>query len=198
MLDWIKNINKEYPDFWKSYLAKFDGKSNRYVVLSTETTGLNPKKDVILSFGALAVVNDIIRIGDNFEVVILQYKYLHDNGLSNEFLIESKLSKLAEPQAMQALVEYIGNAVLVGHRIHFDIEMINDVLEKMECGKLKNEALDIEIMHQKLMDITNKSFSLEDLIKQYKLPLNEKNSASDDAYSIALLFLKLKSRLGFK
>ena len=198
MIDWIKNINKEYPVFWKSYLAKFESKSNRYVVLSSETTGLNPKKDVILSFGAVAVVNDIIRIGDNFEVVILQYKYLHENGLSNEFLIESKLSKLAEPQAMQALVEYIGNAVLVGHRIHFDIEMINDVLEKMECGKLKNEALDIEIMHQKLMDITNKSFSLEDLIKHYKLPLNEKNSASDDAYSIALLFLKLKSRLGFK
>ena len=198
MIDWIKNINKEYPDFWKSYLAKFEVKSNRYVVLSTETTGLNPKKDVILSFGSVAVVNDIIRIGDNFEVVILQYKYLHDNGLTNEFLIESKLSKLAEPQAMQAFVEYIGNAVLVGHRIHFDIEMINDVLEKMECGKLKNEALDIEIMHQKLMDITNKSFSLEDLIKHYKLPLNEKNSASDDAYSIALLFLKLKSRLGFK
>jgi DNA polymerase-3 subunit epsilon len=198
MIDWIKNISKEYPDFWKSYLAKFESKSNRYVVLSSETTGLNPKKDVILSFGAVAVVNDIIRIGDNFEVVILQYKYLHDNGLSNEFLIESKLSKLAEPQAMQAFVEYIGNAVLVGHRIYFDVEMINNVLEKMECGKLKNEALDIEIMHQKLMDITNKSFSLEDLIKHYKLPLNEKNSASDDAYSIALLFLKLKSRLGFK
>ena len=198
MLDWIKNINKEYPEFWKLYLAKFETKSDRYVILSTETTGLNPKKDVILSFGALAVVNDIIRIGDNFEVVILQYKYLHDNGLSNEFLIESKLQKLAEPQAIQSLVDYIGNAVLVGHRIHFDIEMINDVLEKMECGKLKNEALDVEIMHQRFIDITNKSFSLDDLVKHYKLPQSERNSTSDDAYSIALLFLKLKTRLGFK
>lgn len=198
MLDWIKNISKDHPEFWKLYLAKFENKSNRFVILSTETTGLNPKKDVILSFGAIGVVEDIIRIGDNFEVAILQYKYLHDNGLSNEFLIESKLSKLAEPQAIQALVEYIGNSVLVGHRIHFDIEMINDVLEKMECGKLRNEALDVEIMHQKLMDITNKSFSLEDLVKQYKIPLNERNSAADDAYSIALLFVKLKARLGFK
>jgi DNA polymerase-3 subunit epsilon len=197
MLDWIKNINKEYPEFWKLYLAKFETKSNRYVVLNTETTGLNPKKDVILSFGALAVVNDVIRIGDNFEVVILQYKYLHDNGLSNEFLIESKSTKLAEYQAIEALVDYIGNSVLVGHRIHFDIEMINDVLEKMECGKLKNEALDVEIMHQKLLDIT-KSFSMDDLIKHYKIPQSERNSASDDAYSIALLFLKLKTRLGFK
>ena len=196
MLDWIKNINKEYPEFWKLYLTKFETKSNRYVVLNTETTGLNPKKDVILSFGALGVISDIIRIGDNFEVVILQYKYLHDNGLPNEFLIESKLTKLAEYQAIQSLVEYIGNAVLVGHRIHFDIEMINDVLEKMHCGKLKNEALDIEIMHQKLLD-NIKSFPLDDLIKHYKIPENERNSASDDAYSIALLFLKLKSRLGF-
>lgn len=198
MLDWIKNINREYPEFWKLYLAKFETKSNRYVVLNTETTGLNPKKDVILSFGAIGIVNDIIKIGDAFEVVILQYKYLHDNGLSNEFLIESNLPKLAEPQAIQALVEFIGNSVLIGHRIHFDIEMINDVLEKMECGKLKNEALDIEIMHQKLLDVTNKSFSLEDIINYYKIPLSEKNSVSEDAYSIALLFLKLKSRLGFK
>lgn len=198
MLEWIKNINKEYPEFWKLYLAKFEAKSNRYVILSTETTGLNPKKDVILSFGAIAVVNDVIRIGDNFEVVILQYKYLHDNGLSNEFLIESKMSKLAEPQAIQSLVDYIGNGVLVGHRIHFDIEIINDVLEKMDCGRLKNEALDVEIMHQKLLDITNKSFSLDDLVKHYKLPVSERNSTSDDAYSIALLFLKLKIRLGFK
>ena len=184
MLDWIKNINKEYPDFWKLYLAKFETKSNRYVVLSTETTGLNPKKDVILSFGAIGVIEDTIRIGDNFEVVILQYKYLHDNGLSNEFLIESKLTKLAEPIAIKSLVDYIGNAVLVGHRIHFDIEIINDVLEKMECGKLKNEALDLEIMHRKLNDITNKSFSLDDLIKHYKLPQTEKNSASDDPFFI--------------
>ena len=198
MLDWIKNINKEHPEFWKTYLSKFESKSNRYVILSTETTGLNPKKDVILSFGAIAVVNDMVIIGDNFEMVILQYKYLHDNGLSNEFLIESKLPKQAEYNAIQALVEYIGNAVLVGHRIHFDIELINEALEKMDCGKLKNEALDIEIMHQKLMDITNKSFSIDDLVKQYKLPLSEKNSASDDAYAIALLFLKLKKRLGFK
>ena len=52
MLDWIKNINKEYPEFWKTYLSKFEKKSNRFVVLSTETTGLSLEKDVILSFGS--------------------------------------------------------------------------------------------------------------------------------------------------
>ena len=77
-------------------------------------------------------------------------------------------------------------------------KIINEVLEKMDCGRLKNEALDIEIMHQKLMDINNKVFSLDELGKIYKVPQNERVTASDDCYTIALLFLKLKSRLGFK
>ena len=49
MLDWLININKDFPEFWKTYLSKFEKKSKRFVVLSTETTGLNPEKDVILS-----------------------------------------------------------------------------------------------------------------------------------------------------
>jgi DNA polymerase-3 subunit epsilon len=24
MLDWLKNINKEHPEFWKNYVSKFD------------------------------------------------------------------------------------------------------------------------------------------------------------------------------
>jgi DNA polymerase-3 subunit epsilon len=198
MLEWIKNINKELPEFWKTYLSKFDKKSNRYVVISTETTGLNPHKDVILSIGAFAVVDDSIFIGDSFETILLQYKYLHDNKLSNEFIIESKMNKLGETDAIKSLIEFIGNSVLVGHHVDFDVEMINVALEKLECGRLKNEALDIDMMHLKLNDITDKQFSLNQLSEIYKIPHSERNSSTEDAYKTALLFLKLKSRLGIK
>jgi len=197
MFDWIKNINKEYPEIWKNYISKFEKRSNRFVVLSTETTGLNPNKDVILSFGAIAVQNNSILIGDSFEVMLLQYVYLHDNGLSNEFIIESKQPKLGEREAIQAFLEYIGNAILVGHRIHFDVDLINVALEKLDCGKLKNEASDIEIMHKKLKDISSeKPISIDELCEIYKVSKSERLSSSEDAYTIALLFLKLKSKLG--
>ena len=196
MLDWIKNINKEYPEFWKTYLSKFEKKSNRFVVLSTETTGLSLEKDVILSFGSFSIINNSIIIGDSFETVIAQYKFFHDNGISNEFTIETKMKKMGEAEAIQALVEFIGNSVLVGHHIDFDVEMINVALERMDCGRLKNEALDIDVMHRKLLDINNKQFSLEELCSIYKIPVSDRNSSSEDAYKIALLFLKLKSRLG--
>lgn len=198
MLDWLKNITKEHPEFWKDYLSKFDQKSNRYVILSTEKTGLNPDKDVILSFGCFGVVNDSLLIGDNFEVVLLQYKFLHDNELSNEFIVESKLQKLGEPEAIQSLLQYIGNATLVGYRIDTDVEIINTALEKMDCGRLKNEPLDLEIMHCRLNDINNKQFTLDELCTLYKVPISDRNSASEEAYIMGLLFLKLKSRLGLK
>lgn len=198
MLDWLKNINKEYPEFWKDYLSKFDKKSNRYVAFSLETTGLNPRKDVILSIGAIAIINEQVIVGDMFEIAIPQYKYLHDNGIQHEFGLESKQPKLAEPAAIENFVKFIDNAVLVGHRTYFDVEMINEILEKLGCGRLKNEALDIEIMYKKLHDISDKNFALDELANQYKLPVTEHVSSSDDAYNIALMFLKLKSKLGLK
>ena len=198
MIDWLKNINKEHPEFWKEYLSKFDKKSKRFVILSTETSGLNPVKDVILSIGSFAVIDNSIIIGDSFEAVLLQYKFLHDNGLSNEFIVESKMKKLGELEAIKSLIEFLGNAVLVGHHVDFDVEMINAALERLDCGRLKNEALDIDVMYRKLQDINNRQFSLDELSTIYNLPKSDRNSSSEDAYRIALLFLKLKSRLGIK
>ncbi|KUJ63017.1 DNA polymerase III subunit epsilon [Flavobacteriaceae bacterium CRH] len=198
MLDWIKNINKEHPDFWKNYVTKFETKPNRFVVLSTETSGLNPDKDVILSLGAFSIVDDSVVIKDSFESVLLQTKFLQDNNISNEFIIESKMIKMEEPEAIEKFIDFLGNAILVGHHINFDIEMLNSALERLDCGRLKNEALDVDMMYRKLLDINDKQFSLDDLSEIFKIPKSDRNSSSEDAYKISLLFLKLKSRLGIK
>jgi DNA polymerase-3 subunit epsilon len=133
MLDWLKHINKEYPDFWKEYLSKFAKKSNRYVVLSTESTGDSLEKDVITYISAFAVVNDTILIKDSFETILLQYRFLHDNHLSNEYIIESRLLKLSEPEAIKTFIEYLGNGIIVGHQIESSVAMLNATLERLEC-----------------------------------------------------------------
>lgn len=197
MLDWLKNINKDHPEFWKEYLSKFEKKSNRFVVLSTETTGLDADQDVILSIGAIAIENNMIVVDDVFEVVLLQYVYNHDHGISNEFIVESKQPKSLEPQAIQGFIEYLGNAVIIGHRVDFDVEIINNALHKLKCGRIRNEALDIEIMYRKWKELgEDKGFSLDELSDTFKVEKSDRVSASEDAYTIALLFLKLKSRLG--
>ena len=194
MLDWIKN--KKHPEFWKTYLQKQDDKSSRYVTLSVKTTGVNPQKDVILTIGCVGILNNEIIIKDSFEVILLQYIYNHDNGFSNEFIIESKMPKSTEAQGIQKLVAYLENAVIIGHRVDFDIEMINKALEKLDCGKLKNEALDLEIMYKKWKESSeDKKFSIEEIAKALKLPEIPYEASIEEAFTMALCFLKLKKYL---
>jgi DNA polymerase III subunit epsilon len=189
--------SKKYPEFWNNYLDKFDKKTKRFVAINVETSGLDPNEDVILSIGTIGIENDAIIIQDCYEVAILQYIYNQTHNRSNTNFIESKQPKSSEPLAIEAFINYLGNAILIGHRIDFDVEMINRALEKLECGKLKNEALDIEVMFKKWKEFTDeKTFTIEEMNNELKI--NNKNEivqSTDNAFSIALLFLKLKSRL---
>ncbi len=196
MLDWIKIANKNYPDFWKVYLSRIEQKPERTVALRLQTTGTDPHKDVILAISAVGMQQNHINAGDVFEVVLLQYVFNHDNGLSNEFIIESKVEKMLEPQAIEQFINYLGNAVIVGHQVNFDIEIINTVLEKLNCGRLRNEALDVDIMYKKFKDISSdKTFAIEEIEKQLKLPESDKESTTDKAFALALIFQKLKHKL---
>lgn len=194
MLDWLKN--KKYPEFWKSYLQKQEEDSNRYVTLSLKTTGLNTQKDIILTIGCVAIHNNEIVIKDSFEVILLQYIYNHDHGFSNDFIIESKMAKVTEAEGMERLVNYLQNAVIIGHRVDLDLEMINKALEKLECGRLKNEALDLEIMFRKWKEMSDdKKLSVEEIAQALKQPYEDYDSTIQESYTMALCFLKLKKYL---
>lgn len=195
MLQWLNN--NKYPEFWKNYLSNFKDKSNKYVVLSIESTGLNTSKDVILAFSAVTVLGDRITIKDALELYISYSKSEIDLD-PNEFILVSKIEKKTEREAIEIIINYIGNATLIGHRVNQDIDLLNASLTKFDCGNLKNEALDIEIMYNKVKDTLEKKYTLEDMSKALAVPINERNSVADDTFSIALLFLKLKTILKIK
>jgi len=194
MLDWLK-INKDYPEFWKNYLHKFENKSKRFVVFSTETTGLDIEKDVILSVGAIGIEDGKIIVKDSFDITILQEKFNPEVAIKNGILNNAE-EKISQEDAISQFVNYLGNATLIGHRVNFDIAMVNQALEKMNAGKLKNEALDVEIMYQKWQQLAeDKQFSIDELANTFKISKSDRHTASGDAYITALIFLKLKQRL---
>lgn len=195
MLDWLK-INKDYPEFWKDYLHKFETKSKRFVVFSTETTGLDTENDVILSIGAVGIENDRIIVKDSFDITIFQEKFNPEVAIKNGILKDNSEEKFSESIAIKEFINYLGNATLVGHRIHFDIAMINEALERLHVGRLKNEALDIEIMYQKWKQLPeDKQFTIDELSTTFKISKSDRHTASGDAYIISMLFLRLKQRL---
>ncbi|MBP6754568.1 MAG: 3'-5' exonuclease [Bacteroidia bacterium] len=192
-----KLFHKEYPEFWKKYSESFKNPATKYVVISMETSGLDTEKDVIMSIAATSIVENRILLKDSFEIFIQHNKPL-DSSLDNDFITVSKVEKVAEDIAIETLINFIGNSILIGHRIDFDIEMLNNALSRLKLGKLKNEAYDIEAMFNKIADTNEKKYALEDMSTSLNMAISNRNSVADDAYSIAILFLKLKSKLGIK
>ena len=192
-----KLFHKEYPEYWKKYTESFKNPATKYVVISMETSGLDTEKDVIMSIAATSIVENRIILKDSFEIYIKHTTPL-DSSLDNEFISVSKVEKVFEEVAIETLINYLGNSILIGHRIDFDIEMLNNTLSRLKLGKLKNEAYDIEAMFNKLLETNDKKYALEEMSKFLNISISERNSVADDAYSIAILFLKLKSKLGIK
>jgi DNA polymerase-3 subunit epsilon len=75
--------------------------------------------------------------------------------------------------------------------------MINQALSRFGLGKLKNDRMDTAAMHQKWKGLQQEEHhTLDELCSFFNIPLNDRHTASGDAYITALLFLKLKKKLG--
>ncbi|ESU27225.1 hypothetical protein FLJC2902T_21990 [Flavobacterium limnosediminis JC2902] len=198
MLDWLKG--KGDPSFWKAYLDSFE-KDNldtpvRYVIFDCERTGLDWKKDSILSLGCIGVTSDHIEIKDFFEVFIENKNEAHQNEAVEKLFKAHSHQTVSESEAMMQFLNHIKNSTLVGHNTNLDIEMINQALKRMNLGKLKNNVLDINVMYQRFKNLPeDQHHTLEELCDLFKIRKSHRHTASNDAYVTALLFLKLKRKL---
>lgn len=196
--DWLTGNN--LPQFWKNYISLFDNddvlQTKRYVVFDMETTGLDWKEDVILSIGAIGVTGSAIGVGDFFEVVLLQDKYTPQSVALNGVIKESG-ELVVEAEAMIRFLNFAKDAVLVGHNINLDIEMLNQALKRLDLGRIKNPFMDTNVLYQKWKDLPDDTqTSLDEVCDMLKIKKNERHTASGNAYMTALIFLKLKNKLG--
>lgn len=196
------------PEFWREYLAYFKHPLElkvplsevRFVVLDTETSGLDVNKDRILSIGAVVVKGAFMVIEESFECYLNQiYEPVHAAVEVHGILPVKRESSLEEKDAISRFLLYLGNAVLVGHNISFDVQMINAALKTMGAGKLKNRTIDTIRLAQRLQrpDPFHRGgeYSLDNLCLRYGIPLNQRHTASGDAFMTGLLFMKLTGRL---
>lgn len=200
MFQWFKKIPQEYPKFWKDYLAHFnqanDQKPRRYVVFDTETTGLKPSKDVMLSIGAVVIEDHKILVAEYLDLYLIQDKYTSDT-VAIHGILKNTQEKIVEAEAVIQFLKLIKDDILVGHHVNFDIEMINQALGRLGLGKLKNDRMDTGAMYQKWKGLQQEEHhTLDELCTLFNIPLNDRHTASGDAYITALLFLKLKKKLG--
>lgn len=116
-----------------------------YTMLDIETTGLNPYRDHVTELGALKV-----RDG----VVVDQYSSLAYYPRSNKVpAMITKLNGITEEmllnegipikEAMTAFRQFIGDDVIIGYNVNFDLNFLYDLTEKFKLPQLNNDYVDV-------------------------------------------------------
>ena len=195
---WFGGGNKpsEYPEV-NTYLESFKENSEVFVVFDTETTGLNPAKDQMVSIGAVKASENSILVNQCFYYEIKLQKSTSE-GVNVHEIIESQESK-DEQWVLLEFLDFIKNATLVGHHVAFDIEMVNQALKKHFGISLKNKSLDtshlaIKKDHYGKIPVAYKreNYTLDKLCEKYKIETKDRHHALGDAFITAELFFKLK------
>lgn len=172
----------------------------RFVVFDTETTGLDVKKDKIISIGAVAVQNGSICIGDSFETMVYQKHTGSAASVSVHEVLKAELQTGdSEKFALGRFLNFIKGDVLVAHNLWFDQQMVDNTLQQIYPLILFNHKIDtlhlairLEqglIVHTE--DIRMEEYSLDALCKRYDIPVSERHSAAGDALITAAILLKL-------
>lgn len=174
----------------------------RFVVLDTEATGLDPKKDVLLSIGAVAISGGAIWAGDSFEGVFrtdreVARETVHIHGI----LPSESANGMHEEAILQAFLHYLGDSIFVAHNARFDRSILGEYLERLWGFRIKNQVLDTMLLARRLgSSIVSEDFfqagdfSLDALATEHGIDLCHRHQAWGDALITARLLLVLLQR----
>jgi DNA polymerase-3 subunit epsilon len=175
----------------------------RFVVLDTETTGLDPRRDSIITIGALGVRAGQILLSDCFEVM-LKVAYNKSSVTVHGVTRDEAREGMDEPEAIEAFTNYLQDGVIVGHHIDHDVTVLSNALERHFGCTLKNRALDTMDLTLNLErdgafagGATANGFSLDALCDLFGVSPHDRHTAGGDAFITAQIFLRLL-RLGKK
>lgn len=169
----------------------------RFVVLDTETTGLDPRRDRIITIGAVGVCNGEIRLDDVFEV-LLKIAYNNSSVTVHGITRDEASAGMEETEALPLFLEYLRDGVIVGHHIGHDIQTLNAACERHYGFPLRNRSLDTMDLTLHLNDAgafgslpMAQGFSLDSLCDMFGVTPHDRHTAGGDALITARIFLRL-------
>ncbi len=99
-------------------------------------------------------------------------------------------------EALPSLLEFIGDSVIVGHNVRFDMSFLNAAAERLGYGKLPNRTSDTHALARRLVRDETRNLKLSSLAAHFRSPITPTHRALDDARATAHVFWELLARAG--
>ena len=178
-----------------------------FVVFDTELTGLNPKKDEIISIGAVRLSNLQINLSETFHYYIRPRNLDHTEATLIHRITPQQLE--AAPPLVEVLpmfLKFIEGDLLVGHCVLIDTTFLDKATKLLFQGTVANPSFDTmrmaQIYKRKVLGDYHSaqpsgdgSYSLQKLSAELNLPFFEAHDALEDALQTAYLFIFLVRKL---
>ncbi|MDO4179405.1 MAG: 3'-5' exonuclease [Phascolarctobacterium sp.] len=187
-----------YIDFFEEDTQRrpYKGRSilkipNEYIVLDLETTGFSPESCEIIEFGGIKVIN-------GKEIESLSVLICPKHGISQEITnitgIDNKIVKNAPSleAVLPEILAYIGDSIIVGHNVNFDINFLYEASMQIMGKPLTNDFLDTMRLSKKLYP-DMKHHRLSDLVKKFQVGDYVEHRALDDARQTLACLKRMKA-----
>ena len=170
-----------------------------FVVFDTELSGLDERKDFIVSIGAIKMTGGAINISHEL------YRLIRPAGEMTKKNVEIHGITPAELEGQEDLdsvlpdfLDFISDSVLVGHFVNIDVNFMNRALKKKYNYKLTNPAVDTHTIHEWLYK-NGREFKkhyrggssktdLFSIAQRYGITVDTAHNALNDAFVTAQLF----------
>jgi DNA polymerase-3 subunit epsilon len=186
--------------------------SGAYVCFDCETTGLDPKKDKIVSLSAIKIEGNQILTSQSLNLLIQQDELIAADSIvvhhiRNIDVVETQsgsTSLMTEKQAIETFLQFIKGATLVGYYLEFDVAMIDSVIKPWLGVRLPNSQVEVSALYydwvvrlakrggtQGLGQV-NIDLAFDKILHKLNLPNLGQHDAFSDALMTALIFVKLQ------
>ena len=199
----LNKLKRQLKDLSYQYL--FDVEPGVFVCFDCETTGLNRKKDRIITLSAIKIVENEVQTSQSLNLVIKQ-----DNDIAAESIAVHQIRNMDvanseglyfdEFEAIKVFLEFIRGATLVGYYLEFDVAMVNRVIKPHLGIGLPNPQIEVSGMYyQYAMQKYKRSciepnidLSFDAILKSLGIPNLGQHDAFSDALMTSLIFVKLQ------
>lgn len=165
-------------------------REEKFAVVDVETTGLNVKKDEILSIAIIPMDGLKILFSEAYYRILKPRKFKVDSvkyhGITPRMVEEAPTFCEVKEEILEKLKERI----IVGYSINLDIEFLKKSFKEceiiFECKYV--DVADVEKLIGRLFGDYTKDVTLEELAKKYGVDIAYRHSALSDAYITAQIF----------
>lgn len=192
---WLHWRHRHSP--WHALLEPYAGSD--WVALDLESTGLDPRRDEIISIAAIPLTRARINLSQRFECLVAPGRDFDIGSIRHHRIRPSELAAALPPRvAVERLLRWLGNRPLLGYHIDFDCALLDRHVPAITGFRLPNRRIDLMsawAARERLARPTGDlDLRFERILGELGVPALARHTALGDALCTALAWCALKAK----